>query len=82
MIPDLSSSQVVVGFKQLRKALRDGRAKCVFLAKNADPGMTAPIAQLCKESSVQIKWCSSMADLGKACGIDVGASAAAVLKEI
>ena len=82
MIPDLLNQKVVVGSKQLRKALRDRRAKCVFLAKNADPAMTNPIAQLCMESGVKAVWCQTMAELGRACGIDVGASAAAVLDEI
>ena len=82
MVPDLKNFKVVVGFKQLRKALQNDRAKCVFLAKNADPAMTAPIAELCEKNGVKAIWCQTMAELGKACGIDVGASAAAVLEEI
>ena len=81
-LPDLSKCKVAVGFKQLRKALCSGRAKYVFLAKNADPSMTAPIAESCVTHGIPMKWCDSMGELGKACGIDVGASAAAVLDEI
>ena len=39
----LSKNKVVVGAKQLRKALEKGTAKFVCLAKNADPAITAPI---------------------------------------
>ncbi len=81
-LPDLRNFQVAVGNKQLRKALLSGRAKYVFLAKNADPVITAPIAEACVTHGVRMQWCETMAELGKACGIDVGASAAAVLEEI
>ena len=36
-LPDLSKERIVVGAKQLRKALASGRAQHVFLAENADP---------------------------------------------
>ena len=77
--PGLSKGQVVVGSKQLRKAVVAGRARCVFLAENADPALTEPLAALCDDNHIQITWVPSMADLGRACGIEVGAAAAAVL---
>ena len=76
-LPDLSGRQIVVGAKQLRKALERSRAEYVFLAENADPALTRPLAQLCREHQIQITWVPSMADLGSACGIEVGAAAAA-----
>ena len=78
--PDLTGKQVIVGTKQLRKALLNGRAEYVFLAENADPALTEPIAALCEDAKIQIHWVASKADLGRACGIEVGAAAAAVLK--
>ena len=71
--------KVVVGTKQLKKALRDGRAECVFLAENADPAVTEPLEDLCSELHIQITWVRTMAELGRECGIEVGAAAAAVL---
>ena len=79
-MPDLSRQKVVVGAKQLKKALRAGTAQHVFLAENADPGLTQPLADLCGEYRIQITWAATMADLGRACGIEVGAAAAAVVK--
>lgn len=76
---NLDGRKIVVGSKQLRKALRDGRAECVFLAENADPAITEPIEEMCGKLHIQITWVRSMADLGRACGIEVGAAAAAVL---
>ncbi len=76
---DLAGKKVVVGAKQLKKALLGGRARCVFLAENADPAITDPIGELCRQSNIHITWVSSMSELGQRCGIEVGAAAAAVV---
>ena len=78
-LPDLSKGKIVVGSKQLRKAVNNGRARCVFLAENADPALTEPIEGLCAGAGIPITWVASMADLGRACGIEVGAAAAAAV---
>ena len=86
MIPEcgdlakIVGNKVVVGAKQLRKALENGTAQQVFLAENADPALTEPIEAQCKLRSVSYTWIPSMTELGRACGIDVGAAAAAVVK--
>ena len=78
--PSMDGRKVVVGSKQLRKALRAGTAQQVFLAENADPAVTEPLEELCGELHIQITWVRTMAELGRACGIEVGAAAAAVLR--
>ena len=78
-LPGLSQGKVVVGTKQLKKAVEAGRARYVFLAKNADPAVTAPIKDMCTQRNIQITWVPSMAELGRSCGIEVGAAAAAVV---
>ena len=78
-VPNLSDRNVVVGAKQLKKAVKAGRVRYVFLAENADPAVTEPLAELCTANHIQITWVSSMAELGRCCGIEVGAAAAAVL---
>ena len=69
----------VVGAKQLKKAVKAGRAKYVFLAENADPAVTEPLEHLCTANHIQITWVPSMTELGRCCGIEVGAAAAAVV---
>lgn len=49
------------------------------MACNADPAITEPILALCKKFAVPVLWVKTMKELGHACGIEVGASAAAVL---
>ena len=78
----LRGHNYVVGAKQLKKALKNGKAHHVFLACNADPAITEPIAALCQQNSVDFAWVRSMTDLGRACGIEVGAAAAAALNPI
>ena len=76
---EIRPGSVVVGAKQLRKALRDGRVKKAFLAANADPAITEPLARLCEEKNVSFAWVKTMSELGLACGIEVGAATAAVV---
>ena len=76
---DLSIMNLVVGAKQLKKAVKAGRAKYVFLAENADPAVTEPLEELCIANHIQITWVHSMTELGRSCGIEVGAAAAAVV---
>ena len=78
-LPEKGKSKLIVGSKQLRKALENGRAKQVYLAENADPAITAPIEELCQKNCVSCVWVRSMQDLGRACGIEVGAAAAAAV---
>ena len=79
-LPDLRRDKIVVGTKQLRKALKDNSAQRVFLAENADPAITEPIAAVCMAKQIPVTWVPAMADLGRACGIEVGAAAAAAVE--
>ena len=77
--PDFAKERVVVGAKQLRKAVLSGKAKCVYLAENADPDLIQPLEMLCSEHYIHITWVATMSELGQRCGIEVGAAAAAAL---
>lgn len=71
----------VVGAKETKKALQKGRVAVVYLAADADERVIGPIRALAHEQGVPLVDVPTMAELGKACGIEVGAAAAAVLKE-
>ena len=79
MLTQLEQAGKVVGVKQTRRALKDGRAKAVFLAHDADPALTEPLAELAEELNVTVVWTEHMRELGKACGIAVGAAVAATV---
>ena len=78
-LPDLSKMNLVVGAKQLKKALENGRAKRVWLAENADPAITEPLEELCRKYNVRCEWVPSKQELGRTCGIEVSAAAAAAV---
>lgn len=80
MLTDLSAQTRVVGAKQVKRAVEAGRALRVYLAEDADPRVTEPIAALCAEKGVETESGCSMKELGKACGISVGAAVAAALR--
>ena len=79
MLSELSSQEKVIGVKQSRKAIRDGRAKRVFLACDADPAITGPVAESCAAAGIPVEEGHTMAQLGQACRITVGAAVVAVL---
>ena len=79
MLEQLNTQRKVVGIKQLRRALKEGKIVTVFAAGDADPGLTAPLEAECEQYGAQLVWVSTMEELGKACGISVGASAAGLL---
>ncbi len=70
-----------VGIKQTTKAVLNGAAKVVFVAKDADERVLRELLGACRETKVKVVEADDMAVLGKACGIDVGAAAAAVTEE-
>ena len=47
MLEELSTAQKVVGVKQSLRALREGRARKVFLACDADPTVTGRVEDAC-----------------------------------
>jgi large subunit ribosomal protein L7A len=70
-----------VGLKQTRKAIVDGLAGTVFLARDAELRLMQPVTALCEENGVPVSWVETMDELGQACGIEVGAAMAAILKD-
>ena len=79
MSGDLKTAKKVVGIKQTQRAVADGAAKKVLVARDADPKITSPIVTLCGASGVTVEFADTMRQLGEACGIDVGAAAIALL---
>jgi len=80
MLSGLKSQNKAIGLKQTAKAVKEGRAKVVYLAEDAEERVLRPIRVLCEENGVEIIEAATMRALGDACGIDVGAAAAVVLK--
>jgi large subunit ribosomal protein L7A len=77
----MQAKHKTVGTKQTMRLVESGKASLVFVARDADPRLTGKIVNLCKKSGVKVTWVDSMKQLGKACGIEVGAAMAATAQE-
>ena len=73
-------SKRVVGVKQTRCAIQEGRAARVYLAADADPMITAPLAALCEAAGIPVEGDKTLRELGHATGIAVGAAAVAEVR--
>ncbi|ANS76007.1 ribosomal protein L7Ae-like protein [Paenibacillus yonginensis] len=76
----LQDAHVRIGTKQTMRMVQMGLADEVYVAQDADPRITSKIVALCEESSVKITYVDTMKNLGKACGIEVGAAMAAIVR--
>ncbi|NLJ99905.1 MAG: 50S ribosomal protein L7Ae-like protein [Clostridia bacterium] len=71
----------VFGTKQTSKAVQNGRAKVVYIARDAENHVVDPLMKTCKEKGIEVVMVDSMKELGNACNIDVGAASAALIQE-
>ncbi len=70
----------VIGIKQTTKALNQDKARVLFISEDAEKHLVEHIEQIAREKNVETVYVDSMKNLGKACGISVGAAVAAILK--
>jgi len=82
VLEQLSAKEKVTGLKQTRRAVSAGRARQVYLACDADPRLIEPLQEACREAGVPVENSFTMHQLGRACGIQVGTAAAAVVTEV
>ncbi len=73
-----SAKSRVVGWRQTVKQLQRGTAVTVFVARDAEARMRRELEQLCAKNQVPVEYVETMAELGRLCGIDVGAACCAV----
>lgn len=70
-----------IGSNQTTKALQQLIATHVYVARDADTRVVQPIVSLAEDKGVSIEWVDTMKQLGKACGIEVGAATAAIIED-
>ena len=81
MLSQLQTAAKVVGVKQSKKVIRDGKAVRVFVALDAEPRVLRPICDLCRDMNVPVEEVTTMTELGEASKIDVGAAVVTILAE-
>lgn len=80
MLGEIKDTPHLVGIKQSRRAIGEGRVRVAYLAQDADEAVRAPLETLCRENAVSVVPVATMQELGAACGIPVGAAIAVILK--
>lgn len=78
---DRIKEKKVVGIKQATKAIKSGIGNILYVAKDADHKLITSLIKVAEENRVEVKYIETMKELGKLCGIDVGAAATVTIKE-
>ena len=80
MLLELQKGKKTVGRKQSQRAILEGKAEKIYLAEDADGRIREETESLCQEHGVPVISVDTMEHLGHACGIQVGAAVAALIK--
>jgi large subunit ribosomal protein L7A len=76
----LQAQRFIIGTKQTVKALKEANVRELIVASDADPKVTVKVVNEALDINVPIQYVDSMVKLGKACGIEVGASTVAIIR--
>lgn len=80
MLDELLTNKKVIGQKQVVRAINDNIVSKVFVAKDADERISKAIIEKCETDGIVLEFSETMQQLGKSAGIDIGATAVAILK--
>ena len=75
------AGRVVVGTRQTIKMIENNSVQEVYVAQDAEEKITRPVIQSCREKGLPVYYVGTMAELGKACQIKVGAAMCAILEK-
>lgn len=70
--------KAAVGTKQVLRLLNAGGLTRVYIAQDAEAYLVNKLEAACREHGVETVFVPTMRELGKTCGIDVGAACAGV----
>lgn len=72
----LDMENLIVGARQSLKALNNGEVSEVYMAEDADGFIKDEFVRECAARDIKIVRFETMAELGMACGIEIGAAVA------
>lgn len=79
MDSDLKGKRLLIGIKQSTEAVQQNKASAAYVAKDAAAHIREPFENLCKDKQLPLHYFDTKQQLGRACGIDVGATCVVVL---
>ena len=80
MVEKLDNGRKVVGTRRLLKALAAGEIETVYLAADADMYIRTQVTEACDAAHARLVMVPEMAELGRACGVEVKTAAAGLRK--
>lgn len=80
MVSEFDKKTLKTGFKEVMGVLSQNRAVRVIIANDCDDKIKIPVSEAAKNAGIVPEYAETMRELGKACGIEVGASCAATIK--
>lgn len=80
MISETELQKLKIGFKEVTKLIAENRAGRVIVAQDCEDKIKNPLFESAKKFGIELEYAPNMRELGKLCGIDIGASCAAVAK--
>jgi large subunit ribosomal protein L7A len=75
---ELAVPNRVTGERQVRRTLKAGRLRKLFIAEDADPSLIGTLEEEARRQNIPVERVDSMLRLGRACAITRGASAAGI----
>lgn len=81
MISEQEKPFLKTGFKEVSKALEKQSVKKLFIAEDISSSMKDKLRGAAENSRCEVLYSATMKELGKMCGIDVGASCACILND-
>lgn len=76
------TGRISKGTNETTKAIERGTAKLVFIAEDVKPEeIVAHLPLLCDEKKIPYVYVPKKAELGTACGLDVGTSSCSIVQE-
>jgi large subunit ribosomal protein L7A len=76
----LKTAKKMIGVKQVTKAVEKDLVQTIYIANDAEQRLVEQLLALCSQKDLLVDQTPTMVELGKACSIEVGAAAVAVLK--
>lgn len=80
MPEEFDKSKIKIGFKEVMSLISENKAAKVFIAEDCEDSFRERVTETAAAHGTECELVSSMKELGSLCGIDVGASCAAVIR--
>ena len=71
----------IVGTKQVLRAVKAGKLQRVYVANDVDTFLYQQVIRAAEAAQVPVTRVASMKELGEACGVQVAAAAAGIVKQ-